>query len=96
MATLTTALVSPITTEKTVGMENGKYVFAIHPDANKTIVKKAVEEFYGVKVNSVNIAKNAGKTKTAGRGRTVQKRSQVKKAIVTLADGATLDFNAFK
>lgn len=95
MILLGDVLVQPITTEKTVA-DAGKYYFLVHPKATKPLVKKALEEFYGASVESVNILKNPPKTRVIGRGRIMTKRSEIKKAVVTLKKGATLDFNAFK
>lgn len=95
MILLGDVLVRPISTEKTVG-DAGKYYFVVHPKATKTLVKKALTEFYGASVKAVNIMKNPEKTRLIGRGRLMRKRPEIKKAVVTLTDGATLDFNAFK
>ncbi len=91
----TNVLIAPVVTEKTVA-QTGKYVFSVHPDATKPDVKAAVLEHYGVEVVKVNITSLPEKTRTVGRGRTLRKRKPTKKATVTLKEGATLDFNAFK
>lgn len=80
----------PIITEKSsmVG-EFGKYVFEVSPRANKSSVKKAVQEIFGVKVTKVNILNQKGKQKRF-RG-TIGKLSDMKKAVVTLADGQEID-----
>jgi large subunit ribosomal protein L23 len=88
-------LVRPILTEKVnAQMEKaGRYSFEIARFANKLEVKRAVEEFYGVKVEAVNTMRIPAKTKSrftkAGllRGR----KSGYKKAIVTLVAGETID-----
>lgn len=83
-------LVAPLITEKsTKDNALGKYVFQIYPSANKIVVKKAVEELYGVKVEDVNIVRIKGKNVHFGKisGRT----SDLKKAIVTLKKGETLN-----
>lgn len=90
-------LVKPVQTEKSVGMETGsKYTFVIHANASKTDVVKAVKEFYGSDVDSVNIIKLPKKIRIIGRGKEMTKRRPTKKAIVTLPAGKTLDFNAIK
>lgn len=81
----------PIITEKsTILGEQGKYVFEVAKTASKTSVKKAIEEIFAVKVKAVNVLNQKGKTKvfkgTSGR------RSDVKKAIVTLEKDNSIDF----
>lgn len=88
-------LISPIVTEKTVAMSD-RWVFLVHPDATKTIIKQAIKDFYGVEVEKVNIVKTPLKSRIIGRGRSMTRRKAQKKAIVTLKGGKTLDFNAFK
>jgi len=57
-------LIRPVVTERTTKqMSEGKYTFIVHKDANTTLVKKAVEEAFNVKVKSVNIGKVFGKKK---------------------------------
>ena len=97
MIRIETVLVKPVQTEKSVGMEaDGKYTFIVHSDASKGDVVKAVKEFYGIEVVSVNIIKLPKKTRVVGRGKEMTRRRPTKKAIVTLAEGKTLDFNAIK
>ena len=80
----------PIITEKaTMASENGAVVFEVAPEANKTIIKEAVETLFGVKVKAVNTTVTKGKTKRF-RGRPGV-RSDVKKAYVTLEEGNTID-----
>lgn len=88
-------LVSPIVTEKTVAMSD-RWVFLVHPDATKTMIKQAIKDFYGLDVAKVNIVKNPGKTRLVGRGRSMTRRKALKKAIISLKDGKSLDFNALK
>ena len=78
----------PLVTEKSMsGMADMKYTFLVHPDANKTMIKEAVEKMFdGVKVASVNTMNQNGKKKR--RGMTVGRTAQGKKAIVTLAEGS--------
>ena len=79
-------ILKPIITEKTMNaMGEKKYTFLVHPDANKTQVKEAVEKmFEGTKVKSVNTMNLDGKTKR--RGMTYGKTAQRKKAIVALTE----------
>jgi len=92
---LSEVLVSPVITEKVnLQMErSGRYTFVVSHQANKLEVKKAVEEFYGVKVADVNTivvpAKN--KTRYTKAGLLSGRKSSYKKAVVTLASGETID-----
>jgi len=82
-------LIKPLVTEKVsnLGVLN-KYVFAVAPGANKIEVAKAVKEVYGIKPLGVNMIKLEGKK--ARYGRSVGKRKDWKKAIVTLPVGQTI------
>ena len=81
----------PIITEKsTILGEQNKYVFEVAPVATKPLVKKAVEKIFDVKVKSVNILIQKGKVKKF-KG-TIGRRSDVKKAIITLEEGCNIDF----
>ena len=84
-------LLRPIITEKAMkGSENNQVTFQVPLTATKTEVKAAVEALFGVKVKAVNTVRITGKTKRF-RGE-IGKRSDVKKAIVTLAEGHNIDF----
>ena len=74
----------PLITEKSMGeMAAMKYTFQVHPEANKTMIKEAVEKMFdGVKVASVNTMNLDGKKKR--RGYTFGRTAKTKKAIVTL------------
>ncbi len=74
----------PVVTEKSMNaMASKKYTFLVHTDANKTMIKEAVEKMFpGAKVASVNTMNLEGKTKR--RGTTFGKTSKTKKAIVQL------------
>jgi len=81
---------SPVITEKTTNQsEHNKVVFKVPLDAGKREVKAAVEGLFNVKVDAVNTIRVKGKTKRF-RGRPGQ-RSDLKKAIVTLAEGSKID-----
>lgn len=83
-------IVSPVITEKATALsEQNKVVFRVRPDATKPQIKEAVEKLFEVKVVSVNTLVTKGKTKVF-RGRKGQ-RSDVKKAVVTLEAGQTID-----
>lgn len=81
---------SPIVTEKTTALsEHNQYAFRVARVATKPEIKEAVETLFSVKVTAVNTLNVKGKVKRF-RGR-LGKRSDVKKAIVTLAEGESLD-----
>ncbi|HIV37508.1 MULTISPECIES: 50S ribosomal protein L23 [unclassified Blautia] len=79
-------ILKPIVTEKSMAaMGEKKYTFLVHTEANKTMIKEAVEKmFEGTKVKSVNTMNLDGKTKR--RGMTFGKTAKTKKAIVTLTE----------
>lgn len=94
---LTQVILSPIVTEKSTNAQAlAKYTFLVHPKTNKIEVKHAVESSYGVKVKNVNMMPVLKKVRTVGRGRTITKRPQGKKALVTLAPKQSIDFNKIK
>lgn len=83
-------LTRPIVTEKSMmGSQYGQITFKVPVDATKPDVKAAVEAIYGVKVTAVNTVLTKGKTKRF-KG-ILGRRSDSKKAIVTLAEGQTID-----
>ncbi|MGD9811005.1 MAG: 50S ribosomal protein L23 [Sphingobium sp.] len=83
-------VLAPHITEKaTLLSENNAVVFKVANDASKPEIKAAVEALFGVKVKGVNTIVQKGKTKR-WRGKPY-KRSDFKKAIVTLADGQSID-----
>ena len=83
-------IISPVITEKaTIASENNQVVFKVARNATKPQIKAAIEKLFDVKVTAVNTLLRKGKTK-AFRG--VRGRQQdMKKAIVTLADGYRID-----
>ena len=83
---------APIVTEKSASLnENNTVVLSVDPKANKTQIKQAVEKVFNVKVESVNTINKPSKKKRVGRyaGRT----NKVKKAIVKLAEGSSIELN---
>ncbi|OXS99148.1 50S ribosomal protein L23 [Notoacmeibacter marinus] len=83
-------IVSPVITEKsTMASENNQVVFNVAKTATKPEIKAAVETLFGVKVTGVNTLVRKGKVKRF-RGR-IGRQSDVKKAIVTLEDGQSID-----
>jgi len=78
-------LIAPVISEKSYGLlEDNRYTFIVAPHANKTEIKIAVEQVFGVKVISVNTLNRPGKRKRTrfGYGR----RKDTKRAIVTLSE----------
>ncbi len=83
-------LLAPVISEKSYGLiDEGKYTFIVQPDANKTQIKIAVEQAFGVKVTSVNTNNRQGKRKRTRFG--YGKRNDTKRAIVSLAAGDRID-----
>ena len=79
-------ILKPVITEKSMNaMSEKKYTFLVHPEANKTMIKEAVEKmFEGTKVKKVNTLNIGGKKKR--RGKVVGKTAKTKKAIVQLTE----------
>ena len=84
------AIVAPVITEKaTLASESNQFVFNVARNATKPQIKAAIEQLFDVKVTAVNTLLRKGKRKTF---RGVRGRQQdMKKAIVTLADGDRID-----
>lgn len=83
-------LIRPVITEKsTDSISQNKYTFIVDFRANKTQIKQAVEEIFKVKVDKVNTVRVRGKLRRQGRN--VGRTSDYKKAVVTLADGHSID-----
>ena len=95
----TELIIKPILTEKMAIMEEweNKYAFLVNISANKTEIKKAIESNFDVKVTKVATIRQIGKNKqmtvrSGGRTiRTAGKRSDFKKAIITLESDSTID-----
>jgi large subunit ribosomal protein L23 len=89
-------LLKPIVTEKMTaqGEDMNRFGFIVAKNANKIQIKKAVEEMYGVNVVAVNTMVYAGKNKSryTRTGIINGRTKSFKKAIVTLAEGDTIDF----
>ncbi len=85
-------LVAPIVSEKSTRLadENRQFAFKVVPDASKPEVRKAVELMFDVKVKGVQMANVRGKAKRFGQK--MGKRSDWKKAYVTLAEGHDINF----
>ena len=83
-------ILAPVVSEKSYGLiDHNAYTFQVHPEANKTEIRQAVETIWDVKVLSVNTLNRKGKTKrfrfTQGR------RADTKRAIVKLREGDKID-----
>ncbi len=85
-------LVGPVVSEKSTRAAdlNNQYVFKVLRDASKPEVRKAVEKMFDVKVTAVQLLNVKGKTKRFGQ--TTGRRSDWKKAYITLAEGSEIDF----
>ena len=84
---------APIITEKTANLtqNNNTVTFSVDPKANKTQIKQAVEKIFNVKVESVNTVNVKPRKKRVGRY--VGKTNKVKKAIVKLQEGSSIELN---
>ena len=77
-------VLAPVISEKSYGLlEEGTYTFVVHPDSNKTQIKIAVEQIFGVKVTNVNTANRQGKRKRTRFG--YGQRKSTKRALVTIS-----------
>lgn len=85
-------IIKPVITEKSMAqMADRQYTFMVHVDSNKSMVKRAVEEVFGVKVEDVKTLNYDGKLKRVGRS--IGRRSSFKKAIIKLtSDSKTIEF----
>jgi large subunit ribosomal protein L23 len=85
----------PVISEKSMDeTQRGKYTFAVHDDANKLMIKDAVEELFKVTVVDVNVLTSKAKEKSRNRkrGRVQGFTSPWKKAVVTVASGDKIEF----
>jgi large subunit ribosomal protein L23 len=89
---LTQILVKPLITEKNnlARDERNEIVFEVHRDANKPMIKTAVEQLFGVQVADVRTISKLGKIRRVGKFSGY--RADSKKAVVRLADGHNIDF----
>ncbi len=89
-------IIKPVITEKMTDLSEklNQFGFIVEKSANKLQIKQAVEELYGVQVIAVNTMKYAGKAKSRfTKGGVISgKTNSYKKAIVTVAEGETIDF----
>ena len=84
-------IIEPIVSEKSYDLieDHNTYTFRVDPRTNKTEVKQAVEKIFGVRVVSVNTINRKGKRKRAGW--IIGRRADTKRAMVTLAEGESID-----
>lgn len=81
---------APVISEKSYGLlDDNKYTFVVDPRANKTEIKQAIESIFDVKVTKIATQNRRGKYKR--RGYVVGKRPDIKRAIVTLAEGDEIE-----
>lgn len=89
-------MIQPIVTEKATALTEklNHYTFRVSPEANKNQIRMLVEQLYDVKVVAVNTMKYSGKRKARyTKGGIIRGRKQAfKKAVVTLAEGQTINF----
>ncbi len=90
MKTARDVIIRPIVSEKSyAGLESNVYTFLVDRRANKTEIKEAIQEIWNVRVLSVNTLNRRGKVKR--RRFTQGKRADQKRAIVTLAEGDSIE-----
>ena len=83
-------LIAPVISEKSYGLlDENKYTFLVRTDANKTQIKIAVEQVFGVKVTGVNTLNRQGKRRRTKVG--FGKRPDTKRAVVSVVDGQRID-----
>jgi large subunit ribosomal protein L23 len=85
-------ILRPVVSEKSYGLlDEGAYTFVVHPDANKIEIRQAVEAIFNVRVSKVNTLNRKGKRKRNRRSFTFGKRSDTKRAVVTLIGDDRID-----
>jgi large subunit ribosomal protein L23 len=85
-------IIAPVVSEKSYALtERQAYTFKVHPSASKPEIHDAVEAIFGVKVLKVNTLNRKGKRKRNRRDFTFGSRPDTKRAIVTLAQGESID-----
>jgi large subunit ribosomal protein L23 len=85
-------IIRPVVSEKSyAGYDANVYTFLVSPDANKIEIKQAVESIFGVRVTKVNTLNRGGKRKRNRRTGDWGQRAAQRRAIVSLAEGDTID-----
>ena len=83
-------IIAPVISEKSYSELNKNwYTFLVHPDANKTAIKIAIQQIFNVRVETVNTLNREGKRKRTRTG--IGKRKDIKRAIVKLVDGDRIE-----
>jgi len=83
-------ILAPVISEKSYGLlDENKYTFIVAPDANKTQIKIAVEQVFGVRVHGVNTLNRPGKRKRTRGG--FGQRKDTKRAVVSLSPGDRIE-----
>ena len=85
-------IIEPVVSEKSYALlEEGVYTFKVHPTASKPEIRDAVETIFGVSVTKVNTLNRKGKRSRNRRTGTFGKRPDTKRALVTLAEGDSIE-----
>jgi large subunit ribosomal protein L23 len=85
-------IIRPVVSEKSYDLIEGNvYTFVVHPDANKTQIRQAIEQIFSVRVLKVNTLNRKGKRMRSRRTGTFSSRPTVKRAIVTVHGDDTID-----
>lgn len=85
-------ILRPVVSEKSYSLlDHGVYVFEVARHSNKTEIRRAVETIFNVQVTNVNTLNRQGKRKRSRRQQTFGKRPDTKRAIVSLAEGHSID-----
>ncbi len=85
-------ILAPVVSEKSYALaDTNAYTFKVHPGANKIQIRQAVEEIFDVKVAKVTTANRKGKRIRNRRNGTMGSRPDTKRAVVTLAEGDSID-----
>ena len=85
-------ILEPVVSEKSYGLlEDNVYTFKVHPGASKPEIRDAVQAIFGVKVVKVNTLNRKGKRKRNRKSFTYGTRPDTKRALVTLAEGDSID-----
>lgn len=85
-------VIEPVVSEKSYALlDQNVYTFRVHPDASKPEIADAVRRIFDVEVVRVNTLNRKGKRKRNRKTYTYGKRADTKRALVTVADGQTID-----
>ncbi|MBI5415170.1 50S ribosomal protein L23 [Candidatus Peregrinibacteria bacterium] len=90
-------LIGPLVTEKSVRLQElNKHTFRVHKDATKIDVVNAIRTYYGITPLSVRILTNPKKGRSGGKGRSITKRKETRRAIVSIQMGKSLELMSVK